>query len=109
MEDARRHPRTRIDFPVNVVNYGAGSRDDGRIIVLGQGGASLELSGNYSVGSMLRLGFELPATKGEITCTAIVRGRRATGVGVEFLQLEPQDRGRVSGFVSRNLSAPPPR
>ena len=75
------------------------------MVVLGASGACLSLNGNYGVGSLLRLGFELPATPGEITCTAIVRDRQAEGVGVEFLQLEPQDRDRISGFVTRTLEA----
>ncbi len=102
---ARRHPRTSVSFPVDVVRYSTGVRtpDEGRLVVLGAGGAFLELSGSYGSGSMLRLAFELPSTPGEITCTAIVRDRLPEGVGVEFSQLEPRDRDRVSGFVTRNL------
>ena len=105
MDPTRRYPRTSVGFPVDVVSYSAGvtTRDEGRLVVLGAGGAFLELSGSYGGGSMLRLAFELPSTPGEITCTAIVRDRLAKGVGVEFSQLEPRDRDRISGFVTRNL------
>ena len=69
------------------------------------GGAVLELSGSYAVGSMLRLGFKLPSTTTEISCTAIVRDRlNAQGVGVEFLHLEPRDRKRISTFVLERVN-----
>ena len=54
---------------------------------------------------MLRLGFKLPSTTEEISCTAIVRDRlKAQGVGVEFLHLEPRDRERISTFVQQRLT-----
>ena len=107
MDPTRRHPRTSVSFLMDVVNYSAGltTQDEGRLVVLGAGGALLELSGSYAVGSMLRLGFKLPSTKEEISCTAIVRDRlNANGVGVEFLHLEPRDRRKISTFVQQRLS-----
>ena len=104
----RRHPRTSVSFPVDVVSYSAGltTQDEGRLTALGSGGgAVLELSGSYAVGSMLRLGFKLPSTTEEISCTAIVRDRlNAQGVGVEFFHLEPRDRKRINTFVLDRLS-----
>ena len=66
--DARRHPRTSVSFLVDVMSYSAGltTQDEGRLVVLGSGGALLKLNGSYTVGSMLRLGFKLPSTTGEI-------------------------------------------
>lgn len=101
----RRYLRTNVSFPVDVVSYSAGdtTEDEGRLVVLGAGGAFLELGGIYGLRSLLRLAFELPSTPGKITCTGIVRCRLPKGVGVEFSQLEPQDRDRISGFVTRSL------
>ena len=107
MNPPRRHPRSSVSFLVDVMSYSAGltTQDEGRLVVLGGGGALLELNGSYTVGSMLRLGFKLPSTTGEISCTAIVRDRlNAQGVGVEFLHLEPRDRKRISTFVQQWLS-----
>ena len=68
--------------------------------MLGAGGAFLELSGSYPVGSMLRLVFKLPATSVEVSCSAIIRScLKETGVGAEFWNLEPDDRKRISTFV----------
>ena len=104
-EHTRRYRRTSVSFPVDVLSYSAGAktRDEGRLVLLGAGGAFLELAGSYDVGGMLRLGFELPSTPGEIACAAIVRDRLAKGVGVEFLELVPRDRDRIDGFVTRHL------
>ena len=108
MNPPRRHPRTSsISFLVEVTSYSAGlaTQDEGRLVVLGAGGAFVELNGSYAVGHMLRLGFKLPSAAEEISCTAIVRSRlEAQGVGVEFLHLDPRDRERISTFVQQQLS-----
>ncbi len=49
MNSTRRHPRTSVSFPVDVVSYSAGltTQDEGRLAVLGSGGGVvLELSGS---------------------------------------------------------------
>ena len=106
--DARRHPRTSVSFLVDVMSYSAGltTQDEGRLAVLSSGGgAVIELSGSYAVGSILKLGFKLPSTTEEVACTAIVRRRLNThGVGVEFLHLEPRDRKRISTFVLERVN-----
>ena len=107
MNPTRRHPRSSVSFLVDVMSYSAGltTQDEGRLVVLGSGGALLELNASYTVGSMLRLGFKLPSATEEISCKAIVRSRlEAQGVGVEFLHLDPRDRERISTFVQQWLS-----
>ena len=80
---------------------GAGARASGHLVVLGGGGAFLELEERYPISSPLRLRFTL-ATLGEISCRAIVRyvidGK---GVAVEFLDIEPGDRERIMAFVEK--------
>ncbi len=104
--DKRRDPRAGVSFPVDVLNFSARTRDEERFVDVdvGAGGACLELSGSYEIGSPLRLVFNLPSTPGEITCTGIVRDRLPKGVRVEFLRLEPEDQHRISEFVTRDLS-----
>ena len=101
--DKRRDPRAGVSFPVDVLNFSARTRDEGRFVDVGAGGACLELSGSYEIGSPLRLVFNLPSTPGEIACTGIVRDA-CPGVRVEFLRLEPEDQHRISEFVTRDLS-----
>ena len=68
--------------------------------MLGAGGACLE---PFSVGTLLKLSFTLPKTGDTIDCRAIVREIIGTGVGVEFLDLSPKDRERVSACVQRYI------
>ena len=78
----------------------------GRFVILGAGGACLELDEPFSVGSLLKLSFTLPKTGDTIDCRAIVRDEISrTSVGVEFLDISPQDRERVSACVQRYIKA----
>lgn len=112
METTRRYVRASVNFDVDVLSYSAGAtnRDQGRLVVLGAGGAFLELGGTYAVGSMLKLGFKLPSTAEAVSCLAIVRdSQQGRGAGVEFVDLEPRDRARVTAFVTRLGSDPETR
>ena len=98
---ARRDLRARVNFETKVwVDRAGGPTSvDGRLVVLGAGGAFLELGDTYPLGTMMRVRFTL-APIGEIDCLAIVRnGLEAKGVGVEFLDLDPHDQVRV--FVAQ--------
>ena len=68
----------------------------GVLTVLGAGGAFVEVSEAYDVGSEVGLRFVLPGTRDEIACDGVVRefvpGR---GIGVEFVNISPIDRERV--------------
>ena len=76
---------------------------EGRVIVLGAGGALLDVGELYPVGSFLRLRFRFPPRFDDVICKSIVRnGLDRRGVGVEFLDLSPRDRERVSAFVEEH-------
>ena len=68
----------------------------GVLTVLGAGGAFVEVTEAYDVGSEIGLRFVLPGTRDEIACDGVVRefvpGR---GIGVEFVNISPIDRERV--------------
>ncbi len=68
----------------------------GIVTVLGAGGAFVEVSETYEVGSAVGLRFLLPGTREEIACDGVVRefvpGR---GIGIEFTEISPIDRERV--------------
>ena len=79
---------------------------EGRFIVLGEGGAFLELDDSFSTGRLLNLTFTLPQTGDTIGCRVIVRSAvEGKGVGVEFLDISPQERERVSACVQRYITA----
>ena len=81
--DRRRFPRAEVSFHVDVWVDGAGSRVSGRLVVLGGGGAFLELEDRYPISSSLRLRFAL-ATLGD--SNDFNRGLHST------LDLDPEKR-----------------
>ncbi len=102
----RRYPRVRVDFDADVwVNHG----DEtilifGRLVVLGAGGAFLELDESYAIGRVLRVRFSV-AELGEIACQVIVRNRlEGKGVGTEFLDMDLHDHARIKRFVEKTIS-----
>ncbi len=108
MADQRRFPRARLSFKTEVwVETPSGPTHlEGRFIVLGEGGAFLELDESFSTGHLLNLTFTLPQTGDTIGCRVIVRSAvEGTGVGVEFLDISPQERERVSACVQRYVKA----
>ena len=102
--DRRQYPRAHVSFDIDVWIDGAGNqvRTAGRLVVLSAGGAFLELDDDYPVGRPLRLRFELAAL-GKVGCRAILRRyHHGTGVGVEFLEVDPADRARITAFVKKH-------
>jgi len=100
----RNFPRVQVSFDVHVrVEHAGQARTvGGRLVVLGAGGAFLELDDAYPIGSLMHARFELPAL-GEIGCQAIVRNAIVgTGVGVEFLNIEGVEHRRIVAFVTKH-------
>ena len=103
----RRYPRARVSFNVEVWvdRIGIERRVGGRPVVLGAGGAFLEVDKDYPAGTFLQVRFTLPPV-GKIACGAIVRnGLEGKGVGVEFLDVGPHDRERITAFVEKAREA----
>lgn len=99
----RRYPRAHVDFDAEVwVNRGSETiLIFGRLVVLGAGGAFLELGESYAIGSLLRVRFTT-ADLGEIACQVIVRhSLEGQGVGTEFLDMDPSDQERIKAFVEK--------
>ena len=73
----------------------------GQLMVLGEGGAFLEIMGCFEVGDTLGLRLELPGNEKEpFVCQGVVRECVETdGIGVEFLELEAQARERLRTAV----------
>ena len=101
----RRFPRVRLSFDVDVrvEPVGKPARTvGGRLVVLGAGGALLELDDAFLIGSLMHVRFELP-TLGEIGCPAIVRNAiEGSGVGVEFLDIAGVEHRRIVAFVTKH-------
>ena len=101
MQENRVHRRVTIETEVWRGEDGLFSRGDERLADLSIGGAFME--GAFgSVGGILSLRFKLPGGTEFITVTAIARHTRAGGLGVEFLDLSPDNLGRLRAFVDSN-------
>jgi len=80
------------------------TRTDERLCNLSVGGAHIESGQRYPLESVLNLRFKLPHTSDFITCTAMVRHTSGTHrLGVEFLDLSPDDCYRIKSFIEHQL------
>ena len=77
------------------------TRSDERLSNLSLGGAFIQGAGT-TTGNILSLRFKLPGISGFITCTAIARHTRDGGLGVEFLDLSPDNLRKLAAFVEAN-------
>ncbi len=105
VRSTRRYPRARVsgDIAVWIERGATVRRMMGRIVVLGAGGASLEIGENYPVGTALGVAFTPDPLMDELTCAAVVRnGLDGQGIGVEFLDLDPLDQARIQTFVEQH-------
>ena len=101
----RKFPRVAVSFAVEVQvepDSGKARTVGGRLVVLGAGGAFLELDDAFPLGLLMHVRFEVP-TLGEIGCRAMVRYLiEGTGVGVEFLDIKGVERRRIVAFVTKH-------
>jgi len=111
MKPIRRYPRApvSVETQVQVSKGGTSMSMQGRVVVLGAGGAFLELRDDFPVGTLLGVQFTLPSAAAPVACPAIVRSRHeGQGVGVEFLDLSLQDRERIALFVAKQTRSDDP-
>lgn len=102
MQDRRQHPRLSVATELWIGQDGIFTRADEKLSDLSLGGAFIETSQHYSVGSVLSLRFKLPDGGRFLTCTAIVRNsRNSQGFGVQFLDLSPDDRWQLDSYIQK--------
>ena len=102
--ELRRHSRTELHTEIWLGQDGIFTRTPEILRDLSEGGAFVETSQRFSLGSTLHLRFKLPGASRLISCTVCVRHLHdASGLGVEFLDLSSEDRNQVSVFVENQL------
>ena len=101
MGEDRLHRRVSIRTEVWRGEDGIFTRGNERLADLSVGGAFIEGAGT-TTGSILNLRFRLPDSNEFITCTAIARNTHDGGLGVEFLDLSPENINRLAAFVDEN-------
>ncbi len=102
MNEERRHPRVSLHTEVWLGQDGIFTKTEQTIRVLSEGGAFIETTQGFSVGSVLSLRFRLPGGHHLISCAVSVRNVRngGVGLGVQFLDMSQDDRHLVGAFVS---------
>ncbi len=108
----RRHARRDVELPVLVADVGADG--EGRVHAdvrfdasdLSQGGAFVRSSLLFEVGELLRLEISVPGgppVRVKARVARVVRGgsggESQSGMGVEFLDLDPADLDRILALV----------
>ena len=101
MEENRVHKRVSIHTEVWKGEDGIFTRGNERLADLGVGGAFIQGTGT-TTGNILNLRFRLPGSGAFITCAAMARHTRGGGLGVEFLDLSPDNLERLAAFVDTN-------
>ena len=101
MEEHRVHTRVSIHTEVWRGEDGIFTRGNQRLADLSVGGAFIHGAGT-TTGSILSLRFRLPGGDDFISCTAIARNTHGGGLGVEFLDLSPDNLKRLATFVDEN-------
>ena len=68
---------------------------------LSEGGAFVETTQLFPVGTILNFRFKLPTVTQPISCSVSVRNHRnGTGLGVQFLDISSDDRLRLHSFLT---------
>lgn len=101
--DARRHERISLPKGMSVAWYGGGQQQVSRVKSLSMGGVFLCGSNTLRLGTDLMLVFEVPG--GMVLAEAIVRNVvPGEGMGVEFVNMNPQSRLLLGELLRRLLS-----
>ena len=96
----RKYPRIELPKGLAVGWRGGGKFGTSTINSVSLGGVFIATSDPAAAGSMLGLIFDVPS--GEVRARAIVkRSLPGKGMGVQFLNMSPEDRGRLYLLLSR--------
>ena len=100
MIEQRKHSRVSLHTEVWLGQEGIFTNTRRTLLDLSEEGALIETTEGFSVGSVFSIRFSLPGARDLVSCTACVRNQRDAGLGVQFLDISPDDRQKVIAFVS---------
>ena len=103
----RRYPRTEVNIVVDfaVLYTPTPITDQGLLRVLSGGGVFVEVDENYPLGTVVRLQFKLPGEDEDVRCHGgVCYSVEGQGLGLESLDISPDDRDRLMIFVDRQTS-----
>ena len=100
----RHHPRAAVRTQIWLGQDGIFTRSPDVLRDLSERGAFIQTRQHFGLGSILSLRFDLPFSGHRISTTVIVRNlRESGGIGVEFLDLSPEDRTELRDFVGEQV------
>ena len=103
MDERRTHLRVSLQTEIWIGQDGIFTNVRRVIRDLGSGGAFIETPELFSVGTVLNIRLRLPDTRGLLSGAVSVRHLgQGAGLGVQFLDLSPEDRELVNAFVYQN-------
>jgi hypothetical protein len=104
VQKRRQYPRHKAPKGMRVGWRASARRGVSQAEVVGLGGIFLQTPNPLPAGTMMELLFDLKT--GEVRARAIVRtSTPGKGMGVQFVQMQPVDRGRLNQFLLQ-YSAP---
>jgi c-di-GMP-binding flagellar brake protein YcgR len=108
MTDRRRHVRASLQTEVWLGQDGIYTRTQEMLRDLSEGGAFIETSQRFAIGSIIHLRFKLPGSGQLISCTAEVRNVRqdASGFGVEFLDISSHCAQQIRHLYAGDFGIP---
>src|SRR5271170_646855 len=101
----RRYPRIKVPSGMFVGWKSPGHHTVSRMQELGLGGVFVYTPKPATSGSTIELLFDVPT--GEVRARATVRHvRPGVGMGLQFIQMRPEDRARLHRFLMAQVEAP---
>ncbi len=100
---ARRYSRVKPPKELQVAWQSVHQKDVSRVEAMGLGGLFIFTADPPPVGNIVQLLFDLP--QGEVRCRASVQNvKPGEGMGVKFISMTPEDRGRLDKFLRHFLT-----
>lgn len=101
-KQARRYPRIRLPEGMWIAWQAGGQQKVTRVATVGLGGLFISTPTPPPVGTIVKLLFDVPG--GQVRARAVVRSsHHGEGMGVEFTQMDFEDRGRLRLLLKRLL------
>lgn len=99
MEENRQHPRKQVTAPI-AFQIGDGPWIEAESQDISIGGMFIETTQPAAYGATIRIYIQLPGLKQESLIDAVVRWRKATGMGVQFGVMGARETHALTRMIS---------
>jgi hypothetical protein len=108
VEENRQHPRKQLTAPI-AFQVGEGPWIEAESQDISIGGMFIETTQAAAYGATIRIYIQLPGLKQESLIEAVVRWRKATGMGVQFSAMGARETHALALMITAHTRPPPPR